>query len=85
MHERESFALYFFNHYRQNGLLLWLVFRKKDETCAVFALLRHRNALQQYEFVRNLEHDSRAVSSLVVGTFGSSVAHILKYAQSVVY
>ena len=85
MHQREAFPLNLLNHNGQNGLLFLLVFRKKNESGAVLTLLWHRYTLQQNELVRYLKHDTCTVARFVVGTFSTSMAHVLKHAQSIVY
>ena len=45
---------------------------------AVFALFGHGYALQKDKLVRNLEQNARTVASLVVGTLGAAVLHVLE-------
>ena len=65
-------------------MLPCLVLGQEHKTCAVFSLFGHGNSLQENELVRYLQHDARAVAGLVVGSFGTTVAHVLKHAQGIV-
>ena len=85
VHQRESFALYFFYHHLQHAAHGSLVFGQEHESRAVFSFLGHGNALQQNKFVGYLEHDARAVARLVVSTFSAAVAHVLQHGQGVLH
>ena len=65
-------------------LLFFFVFRKENEAGSVFPFLGHGNALKQYEFVRNLEHDARSVARFAVGSLGASVAQVFQNLKGVV-
>ena len=84
MHQLQSLALYFLNHYAEDVLLPLLIFRKKNKSSAVFSLLRHRYSLQQNKLVGYLQHDTRAIAGLVVCTLCTAVAHILEHFQRIV-
>ena len=81
MHQGEACALYFLDYHTKNCRLLFLVFRKEHQSCAVFPFLRYRDALQQNKLVGNLKHDAGTVAGLVVGSFSSAVAHVFKHLQ----
>ena len=63
-------------------LLLLAVFGQKDQAGTVAAFFRNGNALQQYEFVRDLEQDPGSVAGLVVSSFGAAVAHVFQHGKS---
>ena len=46
---------------------------------------RDGDALQEYEFVRDLQHDSGAVARLAIRALGAAVAHVLEHGQGVVH
>ena len=81
VHQRQSFFLYFFNDDAQDSCPVFLIFRKKKQSCSVFPFFGNGDALQQDELVRYLQHDAGAVSGLVVGAFRSAMTHILQYFQ----
>ena len=60
-------------------------FWQKDETCPVFPFFGDGYSLQKNEFVRNLEHDSRSVTCLVVSAFSPSVLHVFQHFQGGVH
>ncbi len=83
MHQLQSFALYLLCHHRENLLLSLLIFGQEDKSCAIPALFGHRDALQQDEFMRNLQHDACSVACLIT-RLGTSVFHVLQHFQCVV-
>ena len=85
MHQRKSFALNLFDHHREYLLLADRVFGQEDKSRAILSLFGDGDALQQNELVGNLQENARTVASLVVGTFGSAMPHVLEHLQCVVY
>ena len=83
MHQRQFLTLYFLYHHTKDGLLHLLVLREEHQSRTVMSLLRHRNPLQENEFMRYLDHDARPVARLVAG-FGSTMLHVLQYLQGIV-
>ena len=81
VHQRQPFFLYFFNDDAQDGCPVFFIFRKKKQSRSILPFFRNRDALQQDELVRYLQHDACTVSGLVVGTFRSAVTHILQNFQ----
>jgi len=85
VHQRQSHALYLLDHDREDNLLHLLVFGKKHQSGAILAALGYRNALQQYELVRNLQQDSGTVARLSVCSFGTAMPQVLQGSQRTVY
>ena len=56
-------------------------FGQKYHSHPVASFLRHRDAVEQYEFVGYLHEDSGTVSGLVVSSFSPAMGHILQHAQ----
>ena len=71
-----GFDLVTYNTERQ--LLLLPVFRHEHHTRGITSLLGDGNTLQENELVRYLHHDAGTVTSLVVGTLGPAVRHVLE-------
>ena len=65
-------------------MLAVAVLRKEYQARSVLALLGHRNALQQDEFVWYLQQDACTVARLAVGTLCTAVAQVLQHFQCVV-
>ena len=84
MGQRKALTLYLLNHYRQNLLLPLFVLWQEYKSGAVLAFLRHRNALKQYELMRNLQQYAGAVASLTVCSLCTAMAEVLKNLQRVV-
>ena len=85
VHQRKSFPFGLFDDDAVDFLLPFRVFGQKDEACPVFPFFRDGYSLQKNEFVRDLEHDSRSVPSLVVSAFRPSVLHVFEYFQGRVH
>ncbi|CDD20582.1 putative uncharacterized protein [Prevotella sp. CAG:732] len=84
VHQLESLTFDFLDHDGEDVLLFLLVLRQEDKTCTIFALLRHRDTLKKNKLMWNLEHDTCAITCLVVGTLCTTVAHVLKYLQGII-
>ena len=85
MHQCQSLFLDLFDHDADDHRLLGCVFRQEYQPSSILALFGNGNALQQDEFVRNLNHDSCAITRLVVGTFSTTVAHVLQNLKGCFY
>ena len=81
VHQGESLFFNLFIDDTQNGGLVFFILGQEEQTGTVASLLWNGNALQQDEFMRNLQHDAGTVTGLVVGSFGTSVAHVLQHFQ----
>ena len=79
MHERESLALNFLDHYREDVALCLLVLGKEDKSSTIFSLLGHGNALEKNKLMGYLKHDTRAVAGSAISTFCTTMAHVFKY------
>ena len=84
MHQLHAFALDFFNHDRQDFLLLLFFFGQKHQAGAVKSFFGDGNALQQDEFMGYLQHDASAVASLVA-CLGTPVLHVFQHAQGLIH
>ena len=84
VHQLQPFTLRFFFHNRKYLLLFLLILGKKHQACSVLSLLWYRDALQQNELMRNLNHDASAVARSVTG-LGSTMLHVLQHLQGVVH
>ena len=69
----------------QDALPLGRFLGQEHQAGAVASFFRDGDALQEYEFVRDLQHDSGAVARLAVCALGAAVAHVLEHGQSVVH
>ena len=78
MEQGQPFAFHLLFEYPHGRRLPFLFFWKKHQPRAVFALFGHGYALQKDKLVRNLEQNACTVASLVVGTLGAAVLHVLK-------
>ena len=81
MHQGQSILFNLFDNDAQDDSLVFSVFGKEKQAGAVFPFFGNRNALQQNEFMRYLQHDAGAVSGFIVGTFRSTMAHVFQYFQ----
>ena len=77
VHQLESLTFYFLNHDRQNLLLSLLLFRQEYQSRAIFPFFGDRNALQQNELVRNLQHDACSVA--ILSNLSATMPHVLQY------
>ena len=83
MHQLKALALDFLYHHAEDFLLCMFVLGQEHQSCSVFSLLRHRNALKQDELMRNLNHDACSVA--VLPDFCSPVSHVLEHTKCVVH
>ena len=84
MGQLQSLALNLLYHHGENVLPAFFVLGQEDEARSVFPFFGHGNALKQYEFVRNLEHDACSVARFAVGSLGASVAQMFQNLEGVV-
>ncbi len=65
--------------------MAFLVLWEEYKTGAIFAFLRHWNALQKNKLVWYLQKNTGSVACLVVGAFCSTVLHVFEHLQCGVY
>ena len=58
------------------------VLGQEHHTHPVTSLLRHGNAVEQYEFMRNLHHDASSVTSLEITSLCATVGHVLQHRKT---
>ena len=85
VHQRESLALDLLDHHGEDFLLFLCVFRQEHESRTILSFLWNWYSLQENKLMRNLQEDTRTVTGLSVGSLCTSMAHVLKYFQRIVY
>ncbi len=84
VHQLESLTFDFLDHDGEDVLLFLLVLRQEDEARTIFSLFWHWDTLKKNKLMWNLEHDTCAVTRLVVGSLSTTMAHVLKNLQGVI-
>ena len=82
MHQLQSLALDFLYHHAKDFLLCLLVFWQEHQSRAIFSLFWNRDALQQDELMRYLDHYAGAIT--VSPNFSSTMSHVLQYVKRIV-
>ncbi len=85
VHQEKTLSLYLAVDYSLKSLTVSVILGQEHHPDAIPPLLRHRYAVKQYVFMRNLHHDARTVTRLVVGALRASVCHVLQHLQPLVY
>lgn len=85
MHQVEPSRLEFLVDYLLEPLALGVVAGHEEHAHAIAALLGHRNTVEQYVFVRNLNHYAGAVAGHTVSAFGASVGQVFEDCQTAVH
>ena len=84
VHQLKSLTFDFLDHDGEDVLLFLLVLRQEDKTRTILTFLRDRDSLKKNKLMWNLEHDTCAVTRLVVGSLSTTMAHVLKNLQGVI-
>ena len=84
VHQLQSLALDLLNHDREDFLLFLLVFWQEDKTRTIFTFFWYWATLKKNKLMWNLEHDTSAITRLVVGSLSTTVAHIFENFQGVI-